>query len=594
MSDIYALPADVPTAQDAETSLEQPPKGSIRSAVSASSLHLSTHSQSIPPSRHGASQPPSASLSMTSLQGSSPEVSAFLLGLSANDVISSSDADTDSDNEGGLLRLRGRLDTTSEESSGEGSVRRWVGSLVSRREGSLGLLSRTKPANALRHRARATGGQLAAARARAPAAALAAFRFTSRAPISTVRPAAAMSAVATAASLCASRRTSTATAAPSAEPPSASLVAVAPAAAISAVALATALSAMAPARGQTAMGPAFKPAPSTVRPTATAATSPAQSGSAQAHPVDADVLEAGVVQAAEADAVQPAHFGSAESGADDAEVGTAPAAETDAAQPASADATEAVQSAASDAVPVSMAFTHQAKAGAQSAAPHRGTNGDVQCPTSERQQFGAGNADSACAAPEDVLPSSSLMTLGGFIQPTADQLVDAPTAVAAAAPQRSSSSKWVQDSFWDYDEDLGAGDDYFSASGPWAEAQAPSEAAPSVEPVTAAAAQEAAAPMTEDTVGSQPGTEHVNPTAEGAQLGGLTFGSISLADLLGVEQRQHGSLGTTGCASSVAAATAAAPAPAVAPAVMAATGSAAQLLMLQKLVWSLWTWLWPV
>ena len=569
------------------------------------------------------------SKSTASLEGSSPKTSAFLLSLSGNDIISSSDADTDSDNEkGGLLRLRGRLDTSSEESGSEGSVGRWVSSLGISRRKSPGLLSKAKPAKALRPRARATGGELAAARARTPAAALTALRSTQRGAVSAVRPAAALSAVASAASIDASRPASTATAAHGAAALSASLTAAVPAAAPNAITLATALSALSPAHPQSA-----------VPPPTTAAVSTAHSGSAQAdavQPADADhvaVSDAAAtsdVQAAGANAVQPATLGfaqasvyhvaadadateadvqpaeadpvqlsdlhSVQSGADDAEVGVTQAAETDAAQASSAETTEAAQSAASDTLTVSTAQAHQAKAGSQSASAHQVTNGDVQCPTSG-QEFGKGNADSTIpapeedclshgslmalasdstqpnaaavapahmvvdvqiAAPEGEFPSGGLTTLGGVsIQPTADAADQLHTPVGAAAPEKSLSSKFVPDSYWHYEEDLAAGDDFFSPSGPWTETPAPSEAAPNAEPVTAAAAQEAAAPMTEDTEGLDSSAEHVSLAAEGAlQLGGLTFGSITSADILGIEQRQHGSKCTAGCASSVVAATA--------------------------------------
>ena len=742
---MYALPVGVLTAKHAETFLEQSPCGSLRSAIgdSASSPHhftspsstAATLSLSAP--HMSDSRSSRRSWSTSSLEGSSPEISAFLLGLSGNDVISSSDAGTDSDNEqGGLPRSRGRLDSSSEESGSEGSVKRWVSSLgVSRKQGSPRFLSRAKPAPALRPRARAAGGELAAARARTPAAALTALHSRSRGSVSTVRPAAALSAVATAASLSASQPAYTATAAPMAQTPSASLIAAAPAAAaLSAMAAAAAPSAVAPSPSLRAVGlPACSPASSIVRPTAIAALTTVQSESAQAHAgqltdaddvagdadaaetetpqaaetdaeqradlysaeagadalaadtdvtetgvvqaadavqpahvpsaqasgndtaADTDAAETGVVQAAEAGAIQPANFHSVGPGADDPEVGVTQAADTDAAQPASADAIEAVQSAASDALTVSMNIAHHTKAGAQSAAPHQGTNGNVQHRTSEGQEFDAGNADSANAAREQGFPSDALMALGSkSTQPSAaaaaaaNQSADVHSPVAAAAPQKALSFKQVQDSYWHHEEDLDAGDEYFSAFGPWTEARAPTKAAPSVGPViaaeslgpvtaapsvepvtaapsvgpvtaapgvgpetaapsvqpetaapsvgpvtaapsvgpataapsvgpvTAAAAQEAAAPLAEDIVGSNPSAEHVNPAAEGAlQLGGLTFGSITSADLLGVEQRQHGSKGTAGSASSVVAAAAPATASAAAPAVTAAYGSAA-------------------
>ena len=491
--------------------------------------------------------------------------------------MSSSGADTDSDNEEGALpRSHGRLDTSSDESGSEGSVRRWVSSLGSSvGKASPGSLSRAKPASALRPRARAAGGELAAARARTPAAALTALRSTSGGSVSTVCPAAALSTVATAASLSASRPTSTATAAPNAVALSASLAAAAPAAAPTAFALAAALSAMAPAASPSALPSASTSAPSAVRPTAMNAPNPAQSESAQAH---------------QADAVQPAD--AAEADADAAEIGVAQAAETDAAEPASALTTETVHLAASDAA------THLV--------PHQITDGSVQRFTGHEP--GADHSDSASASSEEGLASGCLMTLGRestqpnaaataaahqladlqdaapkaefpsgsllafgreSIQPTAaaDQPADVQT-VAASEPQRSLSSKWVQDSYWHYEEDLDADSDFFSAAGPWAEAPATSLAAPGVEPVTAAAAQEAAAPMTEDTVGS----ELVSAAAEGAlQLGSLIFGSITPADLLGVGHKQCDSMGTAGCASSVVPATA----PATAATGLAAVGSTA-------------------
>ena len=181
---------------------------------------------------------------ITSLEGSSPEICAFLLGLSGIDVISSSESSTDSDSEqGGFPRSRSRLDTSSEESGSEGSVSRWVSSLgVSRKQRLPRFLSRAKPAPAFRPRARATGGELTVARACTPAAAITALRSTSRGFASTVRLAAALSAVAAAASLSGSRPAFTATAAPIAQAPSASLPA---AAALTAMAAAAAPSAVA-------------------------------------------------------------------------------------------------------------------------------------------------------------------------------------------------------------------------------------------------------------------------------------------------------------------------------------------------------------
>ena len=242
------------------------------------------------------------SQSTDSLQGSSPRISAFLLGLSANDVMSSSDRDIDSGDEQDRLPIsRRQLDSSPEESDSEGSGSAWVSSLISKRKALSELPHRAWPATAPRPRARGVGGQLAAARAQTPAPALTALcpRFTTA--LGTVRPAPAPTADATAASLSALWPASTATAAPTAVAPSASLVVAAPA--VSAETLAEALAA----------------ALSAGRSTATAALSPAQPDSAQALHADAlqPALQADAVQledaddvaafagAKEADAVQP-------------------------------------------------------------------------------------------------------------------------------------------------------------------------------------------------------------------------------------------------------------------------------------------------
>ena len=596
-------------------------------------------------SRSGRSQ------STDSLEGSSPRMSAFLLGLSANDVMSSSDRDTDrdahsEDEEDRLPISRRQLDSSPDESDGEGSVSAWVSSLISKTKGLSELPLRAWPATAPRPRARAIGGQLAAARAQTPAPALPPLHSKSTASFGRVRPAAALTAVATAAPLSALQPTFKATAASTAVAPSASLTAAAPAVSAGALAkaLAAALCAAAPADALSAG-----------RPTATAAPSPAQPESAQALQADdgqlADAVEvvaaggaegmmpiqaaeadaaqlsavapadapravgsASVValsagcpkataamsmaqpESAEADAVQPVQVHIAEASVDDLAADAAnvmahgDAAEADAAQPANADATEAVLSAASDALTISMDLAHQAN----SAPLHRVIVSVEQFVPSEGQKLRTGS-DLSSAVPTENLHSGSPVALGGeSTHPiaAAHQLADAQSAApeegvhsagllaidrdslqpAAAAeqdadvqtanPQRSLSSNEGEESC---EEDRDADDDYLSSFS-W-EASPFTTTASSPEPAAVAASNEAAAFETqEDVTGSGPSAEPMQPAMESAsQLDGMMFGIITARNLPGAEGGQH--VGSLGAASPTA--------PAAAPAAIGASDSAA-------------------
>ena len=386
------------------------------------------------------------SLDITSLEGSSPETSAFLLGLSGHDVISSSDRDSE-DQEAWAGRSHGRLDSSDEDSGSEGSVRRWASSLQpSRSRLPHGYPFRAGSA-ATALSGRATGGLLGASRARVFAGAL-----------------------------------------------------------------------------------------SAKRPACTAVLRPVWSESAQAHQIDT---------------IQPA----------DADAGEA----------------DAVQPAAPDALTTTADLAQQAEAETESSTASQGNDGAMQSPTTEGQEPSTGVADSPSAALEDDLCSGSPAAFNGGITQTsvpADQPEDGERAAAAAAPQKTLRCSWVQDSLWDPAEDVDADADYFSIPLPWADSHSAAEANSGAGLVTAAAAQQAVAPMMIEALGSRgqataPAKQQaaaVVPTATAAQeaagnsrgqmaeagalqLGGITFGSISQADLLGAEVRQRGNMGTADAAS---------------------------------------------
>ena len=531
MCDVFAMPAGAPTLNNAESvSLAGPPTGGDASeaapallstqvphssASAAEGFALTSLSPSQPPRAQSQARaiieaPMSPAQSLTrkatppiliaqssvahvhkssrssrpqisvSPEGSSPKVSALMLSLSGNDVMSSFDWDMDSEDEEGRLPISHRqLDSSPEESDSEGHGSAWVSSLgyISKRKALSKLPHRAWPATAPRPRARAIGGQLTAARAPTPAPALTTLCSRLTTSLGTVRPAAALTAVASAASLTALPPAFTEPAAPIAVAPG---IAAAPA--ISAEALAEALAA-----ALCAAAPAD--ALSAGRPIATAALSPAQSESAQTLQADDGQL------------------------ADDVEVTAQEGAEeTMPVQASEADAAQLCAIAPADAL---------SAVGLHSASP-MALGGESIHPIADTHQL----ADAQSAAPEEGVHSAGPLALDQeSVQPTAaaEQLVD----VQAAMLQ---SPRWAEDSC---EEHWCAAEDYFSTPLPWKQ---PQQAKNSPEPAAAAASGEAAAPGTkEETMGSSPGAEPMQAALEGAsQLGGMVFGTITAADLLAV------------------------------------------------------------